>query len=266
IIKYIIVEAGERSKEIQALLKLDEVGNIRSVLSTARNKLTASQTAAQTGVTNASDALRRHLDVKTLTADEVLAAGNPRRKIIGLAEIKKLEADTSLNEGVSEGIVQQVFNKQSALADLVALQDAQAGFASLAKKEVAGLLEDLEKLENDPALLEAIPRRSFVKQGLALVDGTRGPLCDKEWGDEEDLKNDRKGKLARSKQAEALQKQLLDNAAAVSGEVRRILSLVGAVAPLAKNDGTPEIATILAGWADHLNGLLKDLGGVESVV
>ena len=32
IIKYILVEAGERSKEIQALLKLEAIGNIRSVL------------------------------------------------------------------------------------------------------------------------------------------------------------------------------------------------------------------------------------------
>src|SRR5215204_7421813 len=37
IIKYILVEAGERSKEIQALLKLDDVGGIRSVLQSAKN-------------------------------------------------------------------------------------------------------------------------------------------------------------------------------------------------------------------------------------
>ena len=32
IIKYILVESGERSKEIQALLKLEEIGNIRGCL------------------------------------------------------------------------------------------------------------------------------------------------------------------------------------------------------------------------------------------
>ena len=38
IIKYILVEAGERSKEIQSLLKLEAIGNIRRVLATAKNQ------------------------------------------------------------------------------------------------------------------------------------------------------------------------------------------------------------------------------------
>ena len=42
IIKYILIEAGERSKEIQALLKLEAIGNIRSVLATARNTVASS--------------------------------------------------------------------------------------------------------------------------------------------------------------------------------------------------------------------------------
>ena len=41
IIKYILVEAGERSKEIQSLLKLEAIGNIRSVLATAKNRVTS---------------------------------------------------------------------------------------------------------------------------------------------------------------------------------------------------------------------------------
>lgn len=47
IIKYILVESGERSKEIQALLKLDDVGAIRGVLQTAKNKLSSAHSGAQ---------------------------------------------------------------------------------------------------------------------------------------------------------------------------------------------------------------------------
>ena len=64
IIKYILVEAGERSKEIQALLKLEAIGNIRSVLATAKNKVASAYTAGHKDTANANDALRRHLDVK----------------------------------------------------------------------------------------------------------------------------------------------------------------------------------------------------------
>lgn len=57
IIKYIIVEAGERSKEIQALLKLDKIGATRSVLATARNKLSNAQTTAERDLRDADDSL-----------------------------------------------------------------------------------------------------------------------------------------------------------------------------------------------------------------
>lgn len=156
IIKYILVEAGERSKEIQALLKLDDVGQIRSALQTTKNKLSSAHTAAQRDLTNAEDALRRHLDINKLSGEDILAAVNPRRKLLGLAEIAEKTADTALNEGVLDSGSQPAFNKQSALRDIGALADAAPGFPSLAKTEVSALLKDISTLESDPALLQAV--------------------------------------------------------------------------------------------------------------
>jgi RecF/RecN/SMC N terminal domain len=266
IIKYIIVEAGERSKEIQALLKLDEIGNIRSVLATVKNRLSATHTSAARDVTNADDALRRHLDVKALSAEEIIAAANTRRKILGLSEIKELKADTSLNVGVLEGGSHQAFNKESTLRDLAALQDVEASFATLGKKEVAGIMEDLTALGSDPNLLETITRRSFVERGLALVDGTRCPLCDKDWEEEEHLKEHLRAKLAKSQEAEKLQKRLLDNGAEIASHARRVAALVGDVQPPAKTGGPPGFAAALSVWAEHLSALARALGTVENIL
>jgi DNA repair exonuclease SbcCD ATPase subunit len=82
IIKYILVEAGERSKEIQALLKLDDVGQIRSILQTAKNKVSSAHSTAQRDLTNSEDAFRRHLDIKKISKEDVLAAINPRRNAL----------------------------------------------------------------------------------------------------------------------------------------------------------------------------------------
>jgi len=266
IIKYVIVEAGERSREIQALLKLDEIGNIRSVLATVKNKLSAAYTSAERDVSNANDALRRHLDVRALTAEEILGAVNTRRKILDLAEIKELTADTSLNAGVLEGGSKQAFNKESALRDLAALKDAQVGLATLGEKEVATILEDLTALDNDPTLLEAITRRTFVERGLALVDGTHCPLCDKEWDDEEHLKEHLREKLAKSQEAEKLQKRLLGNGGEIANQARRVAALVGAVHPLAKTDGPAGFTAELSSWFDHLTALAKSLTTVEQIL
>jgi ABC-type multidrug transport system ATPase subunit len=266
IIKYIIVEAGERSKEIQALLKLEEIGNIRSVLSTARNRLSTAHTSAERDVTNAKDALRRHLDVKTLSEQEILAAVNPRRATLGLPALKELKADTAVNAGVLDAGGKQAFNKQSAARDLKALRDAQAGFSTLGAKDADTILEGLGALEADAALFEAVTRRSFVERGLALVDSPQCPLCDHEWEDEEHLKEHLKAKIAKSQQAEALQKRLLDSAAEIANHARRIGGLIGAVLPLAKSDSPDTLHTDLAAWSDRLSALVKGLATVEQIV
>ena len=121
IIKYILVEAGERSKEIQALLKLEEIGDLRSVIKAARTKVANAYSTAQRDTANAADALRRHLDVKALAPDDVLAAVNSRRLLLGLPAIGELAADTVLNAGAGQGGPQATFNRATAIRDLDAL-------------------------------------------------------------------------------------------------------------------------------------------------
>lgn len=266
IIKYIIVEAGERSKEIQALLKLDEIGATRSVLATARNKLSNSQTTAERDLRDANDSFRRHLDLKTLSPEEILVPVNKHRKILGLPELAELKPDTNVNVGVAEGGAQQAFNKESALRDVAALAEAHANFPVLGNEEVSSLLEDLNALQNEPALLTAISRRSFVERGLALVDDGHCPLCDADWGDREHLNKHLQEKLTKSATAEKLQRRLLENGNKVANHARGIAALIRPVLSVAKLHGTPELATALTNWSDSLTAFSKSLGTVENLV
>lgn len=266
IIKYILVEAGERSKEIQALLKLDDVGNIRSVLQAAKNKLSLAHTGAQRDLANAEDALRRHLDIKKVSKQDVLATVNPHRKLLGLSELEDFTADTILNAGVLESGSQLTFNKQSALRDVAALKEAESGFPSLAKAEVGEILKDIEALESDPALLQAVTRRVFLERGLSLVEGPYCPLCDTEWDDEEHLRDHLRAKLEKSKQGEVLQQGLLKNAAEVANHARTLISLLSPVQVLAKSDGGAGLASDLASWSERLAALAISLGTIEDVI
>ena len=264
IIKYILVEAGERSKEIQSLLKLEMIGNIRRVLATAKNKGVAEHTTAQKDTTNAKDALRRHLDVKILSAEDVLAAVNSRRQILGLPEIIELTADKVLNGGPTKGESHPAFNKVTAVRDLAAVKDAQAEFARLGVSETAAVLTDLAVLEGDPALLEAVKQRSFVERGLALVDGPRCPLCDQEW-DEDHLKSHLKTKLVKSEKAEALQERLLENAGAIAAHARRIAVLLAAIQGVADSDGPAGFSVELSQWAENLTTFAESSSTIEGV-
>jgi ABC-type hemin transport system ATPase subunit len=135
ILRFILVEPTKRSEEIQTILKLDEIGQTRSALNRAQNKLQGTNKKATALVQSARNALQLHLQIATLRADDFLEAINKRREVLGLAAIAKLAADTKLDEGLANNMKQSEFNKESALHDLKALQDTIAGFPGLAKKE-----------------------------------------------------------------------------------------------------------------------------------
>lgn len=197
---------------------------------------------------------------------DILAAVNPQRNVLGLSEINEFTADTSLNVGVLGGGAQQAFNKQSALRDLAALNAAEGGFNSLGEREAVALLTDIAALESDPALLQAVTRRAFIERGLLLVEGAQCPLCDTEWDDEQHLRDHLQAKLAKSKEAEALQQRLQINAAEIANHARKLVALISPVQALAKSDGPEGFAAALGTWSEYLGVFAKSLGSVDEVI
>ena len=265
IIKYILVEAGQRSKEIQALLKLEAIGQIRGVLKTTSNKLSTVARQARSAVADSDDALRRHLDVPALTHESVFGVINPHRQMLGLTEIDHLGADTDLSAGILEGAGDAGFNKAAALRDVEALKEANAGLPALTQEEVESVLRDLTTLDGDPALLEAITRRSLIERGLEMIDGAQCPVCDTDWEDEEALRAHLRAKLTKADEAEALQEQFSDNAAKIANQARRIAGLVDAVQPLGRPYGPDGFGEELERWSSDLKGFAAGLGSVESI-
>ena len=265
IIKYIIVEAAQRSREIQELLKLESIGQTRGVLKTVMNKLNTATRQTKAAVGRAEEALRVHLDVTALRSADILAAINPHRQTLGLDEIAGLAPDTDFTAGTLEASGDGGFNRNSALRDVEALRSAIADLATLSHEEVRSVLRDLDILDSDPAILEAITRRSFVDAGLRLVDNADCPLCDSAWEDVEALKTHLRAKLAKADEANALQQRLLDGGAAIADDARRIAGLVDAVQPLGERYGLEGLGDELGRWSSDLRAFAVGLGAVKSI-
>ena len=159
----------------------------------------------------------------------------------------------------SERGAQPAFNKESALRDVAALSEAERGFGTLAKTDVATILKDIAALESDPALLQAVTRRGFVERGLSLVDGPFCPLCDTKWDDVQHLKKHLQTKLAKSKEGEALQQRLLKHGAEVANQARKLVRLLAPLQALAKSDGPADPAA-------DLDGVVRTPDGAGDVV
>ena len=266
ILRFILVEPAKRAEEIEALLKLDEIGTIRSALYTAQNRLQSAEKAAASQTKANQDALLRHFQIPTLSSTSLLEETNKRRAILGLPEIAELTADTKLNAGMSDGAKAPEFNKVSVLRDLVALSEAASGFPTLAQTEVAAIIKNLTLLESDPTLFAALQRRSFIEKGLELVDGPECPLCDTEWDSEQHLLGHLQAKLAKSAEALKVQQDLLKNGAAVAQSIVPVVSLLALVQKLALLDREPEYSQLLPSWKTGLDDLRSKLASVDGLL
>ena len=265
ILRFILVEPTKRSEEIQTILKLEEIGQTRAVLNTTQNRLQNAfkNTTAQVG--SARNALILHLQIATFKAEDLLASVNARRTLLGLPTIGTLTADARLDAGLSVAPKPFDFNKESALRDLRALADAAKGFAKLGKSEAATITTDLARLDEDPALLAALQRRSFIERGLELVDSPVCPLCDSQWESDEQLRDHLKAKLAKSEEARKLQESLLTTGAALVKKAVRVTGLVAPVQKLAESQENTAFSQLLSAWKTDLDTLPDILSTVDEI-
>lgn len=267
ILRFILVEPTKRSDEIQTILKLDDIGQIRSALNTAHNRVQTALKTAEVQSGSSRDTLARHLSIADFKSEEILTAVNLRRKILNLPGITKLEPDTRLNEGLVEaGKVAAEFNKQSALRDLAALADVAATAANAGKPVADAILAGLSRLESDPALLQVLHHRALIEQGLDLIDGPLCPLCDHEWPDEEHLQAHLAAKLTKSGEAAKLQAALLAAGSDLARECERLRELLAAGYRIASALNDAASKSVIEAWGKDVEGLRPELGKVDGLL
>jgi len=265
ILRFILVEPAKRSEEIQTILKLEEIGQTRNALNTAQNRLQSSHKSATGQVQTARDTLQRHLQIAAFKQEELLAAVNQRREVLGLTKIDKLTADTKLDAGLATSAGVPEFNKQSVLRDLKAIGDAISGLQGQGKKETAAILAGIETLENDPALLNALQRRSLVEKGLDLIDGPDCPLCDQPWEDEEHLRVHLKEKLVKSEQAGKVQQELLGNGTEIGRQTTRLVGFLGQMFKFANGESDTACSQLVSAWTKNLEEFRDQLSSFEGL-
>jgi DNA repair exonuclease SbcCD ATPase subunit len=121
ILRFILVEPSKRSEEIQAILKLEEIGQTRAALNSAQNKLANALKSASSQVASSRSTLQRHLGSENNSIAELLQSVNKRRTVLGLASIVDLTPETRVDDGIADPDKIPAFNKSSALRDIDAL-------------------------------------------------------------------------------------------------------------------------------------------------
>jgi len=266
IIRYVIIEPTERSRQVQTLLKLDGIGQLRATLKTASNRAATAHNTAKTAAAAARESLKRHVDLEKLDSDEVLLVVNRNRAILGLAALSEMKADTHVLQGAATDATFATFNKESSLRDIAALTEQTATISDRVREPLDRVREILSQLSAEPDLLDRIRRRAFVEEGLTFVDAATCPLCDSAWPDIDALRAHLQEKLAKAAAAEAIEAELLDNAARIAVEARQLALSVNAVVPLLRGEAWVAFADEVSTWNSHLDGLGRGLDSVDEIV
>ncbi len=130
LIRYVLAEPGKRAKEVQELLRLDEVEALRVLFQKIANASDRDVKLLKSARDDSATALQRALNLAKVTAATILTATNEKRAALSLPPISALEANTSIKDGIISAAAATQPSKVAkghAKADLEALRTKLTG-------------------------------------------------------------------------------------------------------------------------------------------
>ena len=211
IAKYIVTPPAQRSTDVQTLLRLDHIGDLRKALVSYANKCKHEADEAERARARAESELKTALAVPSLDRKKVLEKANAQRSVLGLPALTELTPQTSFKEGAPEegkDAKKPSVAKDVALADLTALTTAiHSAEPDDLKEHRESALASLKKLKEDEKALSLARAHGFIMTGLDLVAEDACPLCDKPW-DADELRAHLKAKLLGAEEIGTLLEKL----------------------------------------------------------
>lgn len=185
LIRYVLAEPANRSKEVQALLRLNEVESLRALLQKISNAAKSQAKYCNESKATASNSLLRALNIPKLSVLAVLEAGNTKRTVLGLAPLTALDQDTSLKDGITTVAAGQAptrIVKASAVDDLKILDEWKAHIATAEfKVATTNSTKALTSLQENEIYLQHATREAFLRKALEEFDEETCPVCDTTW-------------------------------------------------------------------------------------
>jgi len=185
LIAYVLTKPGDRSKDVQTLLQLDQIGNLRSTLLKIFNKCDSERKTQERAKKETGSQLALGLEIPELKTKNLLAAVNIRRTTLGLTSITTFTNTTSLRDGLETGAKSTAVlsvDKVQVAADIKTVQDSLLSLASPEiVEECTNLHAEITELNKDPVAKEYISRGDFLRKAVQLITENNCPVCGTEW-------------------------------------------------------------------------------------
>ena len=185
ILRYITAEGSARAQEIQELLNISEIENIRKSLVKVQNDFFRDLQSARQAVKTAEGAVCATLALPSFDLKVVLQKVNQNRAVFGKPPINELgsnelKIDLSLPPAIAGTQAINVTLVQNDIENLKKTFNPinQADIAENDKR-LRNLLQGIRK---DPKVLRTLSLRELLSLGIGLIDDSgECPLCEKAW-------------------------------------------------------------------------------------
>lgn len=242
ILRYITADDGTRAKEIQSLLDLSEIENIRKTLVSVGTDTERANRSDQHTLSEARGEVNSTAGLAEYDESSLLASINVHRQVLGGVSLTLIEAAT-LKEGIEPP---EAANSNQpdfqVLGDLENMKILLSPLREQAFKEKDTRLRTIVNiLQTDPQLFKAYTRRELIKLGISLLDESGYcPLCGTQWA---------AGELAQHLEEEAAQaskgsehhellmgiaNEMTEYLSTVTGTLRRVIQAAGLVDSVAE--------------------------------
>jgi len=181
ILNYVTADAGTRAKQIQNLLKINDVEKTRGKLGKVKNSLKKDFQNAEANLNTSKAHINSTMGIEIFEEDVILNFVNENREILGGEALTELDSET-IKEGVKSPAIlaDDNINLELLEVDLENLQDADF------KEEMELLQVEYKKLHDKLMSDTTSPkdRLQLTQLGLKLT-GDTCPLCDTPWDPDE---------------------------------------------------------------------------------
>jgi recombinational DNA repair ATPase RecF len=267
LIRYVLTSPAERSKQVQALLRLEQLDQARAHLLKIANSADRVLLPLEDSLSSAKSTLLRALDIPEYTNEAFLQGVNAKRALLGLKVFAEFSPTLSVADGIDGGqaVSRTVVEKRQALRDVSALKDAlrdatEAPFVA----EIQEIKAQIEELAQDPVAVESLNREAFYANGLSFFDadvttGIAGcPLCDVKW-DPAAFRAHLTEKLGQMRAFADRRRKVEARVGAVIARLRKARQVVGTVVGQARSAGAMGASTALNEWGERLERQCMEL-------
>ena len=188
LIKYVLTTPAERADQVEALLRLDEIDDVRTALNKIAKQLDTKKKNVDGDVKATQMALITQLKVTDLSSAQIVAAANTHRQVISLPQLSEFTKDTSITaDMVGQPAAKQKVQRAQALEDIQSTVEILTEFRT--GQETQEIVDksktDSQVLEGQKASAKAMQKLALYKAGLALIGDDACPLCDEPWNPDE---------------------------------------------------------------------------------